>query len=535
MKKFKSVKKVAAVILAVSMAAAVMGGCAKSSRAGTSAASGSTTSKADTFTFAQGSDPRGLDPALIDDGESAKVICNIYEGLMKYKNDSTEVEPCLAESYSISSDKKTYTFKLHKGVKFQDGTDFNAKAVKRSIDRQLEPNVTNDMPYASFVFGSIKGQSGVKEVKVVDDYTVAIELFSPQTSFLANMAMVMAAPIVSPAALDKYGNNLNEHPCGTGPYTFVKWDKGQSIVLKRNDNYWGDKAKTENIVFRFIKENSARVIALTSGEVDAIDGIDSTVVDQINSANDKLFEADGMNINYMAYNVTSNTFKNADARKAFSQAINVPEMVKSLYKDYASEATSIMPTFMEGYSKDITQTKFDKDAAKAGLEKAGVKTVNMITYSNPRPYNTIGGQTLAETIQGYLKQVGVTCNIKTYDWTTYKDVVKKGDYDICFYGWVGDNGDPDNFMNLLSDQDPSMNVARYNNKDYTALIAKGLATEKGDARNAVYTDCEKKVAAENIWLPISHSKLLAAYNPKVTGFIYHQTGITPMKDIVKSK
>lgn len=530
MKKFKTAKRLAAIVLAVMTTSAVISGCGTSQRAGTkSGASG----KADTLTFAQGSDPRGLDPALIDDGESAKVICNVYEGLLKYKDNSTEVEPCLAESYELSTDKKTYTFHLRKGVKFQDGTPFNAAAVKKSIDRQLEPSVTDDMPYASFVFGSIKAKTGVKEVKVIDDNTVAIELFSPQTSFLANMAMVMAAPIVSPAALEKYSNNLNEHPCGTGPYTFVKWDKGQSIVLKRNDSYWGDKAKIQNVVFRFIKENSARVIALTSGEVDAIDGIDSTVVDKITSAGDKLFNADGMNINYMAYNVTSNTFKNADARKAFSQAINVPELVKSLYKEYATPATSILPSFMEGYSDSVKQTTFDKDAAKAALAKAGVKTINMITYSNPRPYNSIGGQVLAESIQGYLKDAGVTCNIKTYDWTTYKDVVKKGDYDICFYGWVGDNGDPDNFMNLLSDQDPSMNVARYNNADYTALIAKGLATAEGADRAAVYTDCEKKVAAENIWLPISHSKNLAAYNPSVNGFFYHQTGVTPFKNVTK--
>lgn len=531
MKKFSYAKRIVSLAVATLLAVSVMGGCSKSQRAGD--ASNSDSSNSDTFTFAQGSDPRGLDPALIDDGESAKIICNIYEGLMKYKDDSTELEPCLAESYDVSDDNKTYTFHLRQGVKFQDGTDFNADAVKKSIDRQLEPNVTDDMPYASFVFGSISGETGVKEVRVVDDYTVEIELFSPQTSFLANLAMVMAAPIVSPTACEKNDNNLNEAPCGTGPYKFVKWDKGQSVVLVANDDYWGDQPKTKNIVFRFIKENSARVIALTSGEVDAIDGIDATVVDKIKSAGDELFEADGMNINYMAYNVTSDTFKNADARKAFSQAINVDEMVTSLYKEYASTATSIMPSFMEGYSDSISQTKFDKDAAQTGLAAAGVTKVKMITYSNPRPYNTLGGQSIAEAIQGYLKDVGVECEIKTFDWTTYKDEVKKGDYDICFYGWTGDNGDPDNFMNLLSDQDPSMNVSRYNDADYTALIKKGLATAEGDDRAKVYTECEEKVAAENIWLPISHSKLLAAYGPTVKGFIYHQTGITPFKNIEK--
>ncbi len=536
-------KKMLALTLAVSLTAGLLGGCGGSQRASdvSSAAAGSAASGAgtaatsDTFTFAQGADPRGLDPAYVDDGESAKIICNIYQGLVKYKQDSTDIEPCLATSWDISTDQTKYTFHLRKGVKFQDGTDFNAAAVKKSIERQLEPNVSDDMPYASFVFGSIKAKSGVKEVKVVDDSTVEIDLFSPQTSFLKNMAMVLAAPIASSAALDKYNGNLNEHPVGTGPYSFVSWTKGQSVVLKANPTYWGDKPKTENVVFRFIKENSSRVIALTSGEVDALDGIDATVVDQITNAGDKLYTAEGMTTNYMAYNVKSNTFKNADARKAFSEAVNVPEMVQSLYKKYATVATSILPTFMEGYSKDVKQTAFDKAAAKAELAKLGIKSVKMITYSNPRPYNSVGGQVLAETIQGYLKDVGVTCNIKTYDWTTYKTEVQKGDYDVCFYGWTGDNGDPDNFMNLLSDQNPSMNVARYNDPAYAALIAKGLATPDGDARAKIYTQCEQKVAAENIWLPISHSITLCAYSPKVSGFYYHQTGITPFAGVSKSK
>lgn len=539
MKNNSKIKKISAFILAAAIAGSVLSGCGGSKRASdvnSGSASGTATAALkDTFTYAQGADPRGLDPALIDDGESAKVICNIYEGLLKYNKDSTKVEPCLAESWDISSDNTKYTFHLRKGVKFQDGTDFNADAVKTSIERQLEPKVTGDMPYASFVFGSIKAKNGVKEVKKVDDYTVEIDLFSPETPFLKNLAMVMAAPIVSPTALKKYNNNLNEHPVGTGPYSFVRWSKGQDIVLKRNDNYWGTKAKTENVVFKFISENSARVIALTSGEVDAIDGIDSTVVNQLTTGGDKLFTSEGMNVNYMAYNVNSTTFKSADARKAFSQAVNVPEMVKSLYKDYAESATSIMPTFMDGYSTSIKQTAFDKVAAKAGLAKAGVKTVNMVTYSNPRPYNAVGGQVLAEAIQGYLKDVGVTCNIKTYDWTTYKDVVKKGDYDICFYGWNGDNGDPDNFMNLLDNQDPSMNVAHYNNTDYHALINKGLAIKEGADRNNVYTQCEQKVANENVWLVISHAKNLAAYNPKVSGYYYHQTGITPFAGVTVSK
>ena len=533
----KKSKKLLALALATAMVGASMVGCG-SSRAGSSA-SGTTSGSqmADTITFAQGADPRGLDPAYVDDGESAKIMCNIYEGLLKYNKDSTEVEPCLAKSWDISDDGLTYTFHLQEGVKFQDGTDFNADAVKKSIDRQLEPNRSSDMPYASFVYGAEADNTGVKAVKVVDTNTVEIDLRSANTAFLKNMAMCMAAPIVSPTALEKNKGNLNEAPCGTGPYTFVSWNKGQSVVLKKNDNYWDkdNAAKTENIVFRFIAENAARVTALNNGEVDVIDGIDDTVVPTIQDAGNKIFNEDGMTINYMAYNTKSDTFKNAAARKAVNEAINVPELVKALYGDYASVANSVMPTFMAPYDTDIQQTQYDPEKAKTDLAAAGVTKIKMLTYTNPRPYNTKDGQQLAETIKGYLDKVGVDCEIDAYDWTTYKQKIETESYDVAFYGWTGDNGDPDNFMNLLADKTVSMNIARYDDPTYRALIQKGIATKDGADRDAVYKQCEQMVADQNVWLLISHSKNLCGYNSKVQGFYYHQTGITPFAGVTKTK
>lgn len=469
---------------------------------------------ADTLTFAQGADPRGLDPALSDDGESSKVMVNIYEGLLKYEDDSTKVLPCLAKSWTVSEDGLTYTFKLEEGVKFHDGTPFNAEAVKFNVDRQTV-NVTEDMAYAGFVY------QYVESCKVVDEYTVEIKLNSPCTPFLNNLAMSMAAPMVSPKACQESNNNLNENPVGTGPFRFVRWDKAEAVVLERNEDYWGDKAITKNLIFKIIPDNSARVMALNNNEADMIDGIDSTVIDQITAAGNEVFQAEGMNINYMAYNVEK--LKDKEVRKALSQAVNVPELVQSLYQGYSTEATTILPTFMPGYGENVKQAGYDEAAAKAVLESKGIKTVRMITYTNPRPYNTATGQTLAEAIQGYFAKVGVTATIDSYDWTTYKDKIKAGDYDICFYGWNGDNGDADNFMNLLSDEDPTMNVARYKNPAYNDLIKKALATPAGSDRDALYVQMEQMVADDCAWLPISHSMTLSGYNPLVKNYSYHMT------------
>ena len=166
----------------------------------------------------------------------------------------------------------------------------------------------------------------------------------------------------------------------------MRWDKNEAVVLERNEEYWGEKGVSKEIVFRIITDNSARVVALTNGEVDIIDGIDANVVDQITAAGCLLNKTEGMNINYLAYNTQKLT--DPDVRRALSEAVNVPELVQSLYRGYASEATSILPSFMPGYSADVTQTQYDPEDAQAVLAEKGITEIHMLTYTNPRPYNT---------------------------------------------------------------------------------------------------------------------------------------------------
>ncbi|MDR2035504.1 MAG: ABC transporter substrate-binding protein [Coriobacteriales bacterium] len=493
-------------------------------------------SKADTITYAQGADPRALDPAYFDDGESAKVSCNIYEGLYRYGDRDTTVHPALAaELPDITPDGLVYTIALREGVKFHDGTDFDAEAVKASVERQLEPNLDPDMPYATFVFGCEDDGYGVIKVDVVDPLTVQFTLRTPSASFLKNLAMALAAPIVSPAALEAQGGNISDNPCGTGPYKFVSWTKGAHVILEANADYW-DKtraAKTKNLIFQVIPENATRVTALLNGEVDIIDGVDVSMADQIRGGGYTLFAEDGMTINYMAFNTESGVCTDVAVRKAIAKAINVPEMVDVLYGEFATAAISVMPLWMAPFNKNNQPIGYHPEEAAKELDDLGITQLECITYSNPRPYNTKNGQVLAETIQGYLKAVGVEVNITPYDWTTYKSKVQTEAFDFCFYGWTGDNGDPDNFMNLLGDQNWSMNVARFNDDDYRALIKKGLETPEGPDRDAVYLACEQMVIDKQPWLPISHSKNLCGVNPAIHDFFYHPTGDVFMWEVTK--
>ncbi len=516
----------------VSMAGCGGGDDAKKDEGADAPAAGGT---ADTITYSLTADPRAVDPAYFDDGESAVVSCNMYEGLYQYGKTDAKVSPCLAKDLpEISDDGLVYTIKLNEGIKFHDGTDFNAEAVKKSIERQLEPNRNSDMPYASFVFGEEEAGNGVETVEAVDDYTVKITMRAASAPFVKNLAMALASPIVAPSAIEAATDGQAiTNPVGTGPYKFVDWTKGASVTLVANEDYWGEAPKTKNLVFKIIAEGNTRLTSLINGECDIISSVDSASADQIVDNGFELFSEDGMTINYRAFNTETGKCTDQEVRKAVAQAINVEEMVKSIYGEYATVANSVMPTWMAPYTKDVKQTAYDPEAAKKTLADKGITSLQCITYTTARPYNQKGGSDLANMIQGYLSAVGVELSITQYDWTTYKTKVQTDPYDICFYGWTGDNGDPDNFMNLLADTNWSMNVAHFQDDEYKALIAEGLKTPDGDARDAIYLQCEEMVAEKQPWVLISHSKNLLGYSPKVKDFYYHPTGVVFFKGVSK--
>ncbi|MBC5585380.1 ABC transporter substrate-binding protein [Eggerthella sp. NSJ-70] len=515
-----------------------MAGCSGGGDTSTPAATGGDTAgggAADAITYSLTADPRALDPAYFDDGESAVVACNIYEGLYQYGAKDAKVAPCLATDLpEISDDGLVYTIKLREGIKFHDGAEFNAEAVKKSIERQLEPNRNSDMPYASFVFGEEAAGNGVESVEAVDPTTVKITMRAASAPFVKNLAMALASPIVSPTAADAAtpGQPIDK-PSGTGPFKYVDWTKGASVTLVANDEYWGDAPKVKNLVFKIIAEGNTRLTSLMNGECDIISSVDPSSADQVTSNGFELFSEDGMTINYMAFNTETGQCTDQAVRKAVAQAINVEEMVQAIFGDYATVANSVMPTWMAPYTKDVKQTAYDPEAAKKTLQEKGITSLQCITYTTARPYNQKGGSQLANMIQGYLSEVGVDVSITEYDWTTYKTKVQTDPYDICFYGWTGDNGDPDNFMNLLADTNWSMNVAHFQDDEYKKLIAEGLTTPDGDERDAIYLKCEEMVAEKQPWVLISHSKNLLGINPKVKDFYYHPTGVAFFKGVSK--
>lgn len=484
-----------------------------------------------TLVFTEGAEPVGLDPALVSDGEAANVLANVCEGLVRFKLGTTTVEPCLATSWKVSSDGTEYTFNLRKNVKFHDGTPFNADAAVFNLERQLPPNVKPNMPYANFIYGY------VDSVKKVDDSTISIKLKKPFTPFLKDLALICGAVFVSPDSYKKANGNVMENPVGTGPFKFVSWQKSQSITVERNNDYWGTKAKLSKVVFNFVSESSTRTSNLVTGASDIIESVDPNDISKINQSGLNVLKQNGLNDNYLAFNCTRAPFNDVKVRQAVNYAINKDELVKYLYQGYASTAKSFMPSTVPGYDTKLQQYNYDPEKAKELLKEAGKEnlSVKMITYSNPRPYNLVGGQKLAEAIQGYLSKVGIKATIEASPWKEYVTKAQSGQGDMEFFGWIGVNGDPDVFMSLFGKDEikSKLNISGYSTDATDALILKGRELSDGKERNEVYSQLQELVQKDAPWVSISNATDIEASSKKVVNYKLQPTGLIFLREVEK--
>jgi peptide/nickel transport system substrate-binding protein len=486
-------------------------------------------SKKDTLVYGRGGDSTSLDPITSTEGETFKVTENIFETLIQYGDQDTTIHPGLAESWKVTPDGLTYTFNLRQGIKFHDGTDFNAEAVVFNFDRWMNGN-SDSFPYYT-MFGGYKGDKGhvIKEVKAIDDHTVQFVLTRPQAPFLKNLAMSPFG-IASPEAVKKYGDKFRQHPVGTGPFKFVEWKENDTITLEKNPDYWQKGyPKLNKVIFRVIPENSARLNALANGEIDIMDGLNNSDEATV-KANDNLqvIERPSMNVGYIGFTTTRKPFDNKLVRQAINYAIDKKSIINAFYGGKALEAVNPMPPSIEGYNKSIEPYPYDLEKAKELLKEAGYeKGFETDLWAMPvaRPYMP-EAQKVAEVIQESLSKIGVKAKIQSVDWATYLDKAAKGEFDMFMLGWTGDNGDADNFLYTLLDKDSigSNNYSYYSNDQLHDILIKAQTETDQAKRNTLYEQAQVIIHDDAPWVPLVHSTPLLAAGKDVVNYLPHPTG-----------
>ncbi len=479
--------------------------------------------------FARSGDSVGLDPGRETDGESFYGSTQIFDTLVEFAPGTTEVQPALAERWDVTADGLEFTFHLRRGVKFHDGTPFNADAVKFSFDRQF----VEDHPYFDLgpwqYWGYMDMSSIIDRIEVVDDYTVKFFLQKVEAPFLANLAMDFAA-IVSPTAVAQYGIEFKNKPVGTGPFKFVSWTKDDNIVLDANKDYWGEGPYLDRVIIRVIPDATARYLALKNGEVDVIDFPSAEDLELMEAdPNIELIQQAGLNVGYIAMNNDKAPFDNKMVRQAMNYAIDRQAIVDAVYGSAGQVAKNPLPPTMWSYNDSIDPYPYDPAMARKLLAEAGFPngfTTDLWAMPVARPYNP-NARRIAEIVQADLAEIGVEAEIVSYDWGTYLDKVDAGEHMMGMLGWTGDNGDPDNFLFVLlsaAAADAGGNIAFWRNPRFNELIIEAKETFDQTRRTQLYEQAQVLFHEDAPWVPLAHSVVTVPVRTNVRNFVIYPTG-----------
>jgi ABC-type transport system substrate-binding protein len=482
-----------------------------------------------TITF--NNDLTTLDPQVGYDWQNWSVIKSIFDGLMDYKPGTTELEPDLAESYTVSDDGLTYTFKLRDGVKFHNGRLMTSADVKYSFERAVSPATQSPGGGYFSMIGGYDDVTGGKSttlsgIETPDDKTVIFKLSRPDATFLHLMAINFGF-IVPKEEVEKAGADWGKKPVGTGAFKFVEWVPGQNIKLERNKDYYrAGVPYLDSITFEFGQDPTVAVLRLKKGEIDIVgDGVPPAQFTEImgDPANkDLIAEGNQLHTGYVTMNVTQPPFDNLKVRQAVNMAINKDRIVR-LINNRAAPASQALPPAMPGYNPDNKGYAYDPDGAKKLLAEAGVGEIATELYTmnvdpNPR---------IAQAIQQDLAAVGIKAEIRSLAQAEVIAAGGAGKAPMIWSGgmaWIADFPDPANFyygiLGCAGAVDGGWNWSRYCNKDLDARAGKADAMVKDDqsaARIGEWKAIFDDVLKDAPWAPIFNEKRFTYHSARLGG------------------
>jgi peptide/nickel transport system substrate-binding protein len=502
--------------------------------------------------FGHPEDATKLDPSDVTDGESLLVTWHLYDGLTRYKSGTTEIEPALAAEWSVSDDGLEWTFKLREGVKFHDGTDFDADAVVWNFNRWFDTSneyhfADWDFAYWPYMFQGYKDQDKDEDgepdsffvsAEAVDPLTVKLTLNRPNAPLLQTLAMgnfAFSSPAAIEATGDSYGTPDGDPiAAGTGPYKVVEWVPGDHILVEAFEDYWGDQPGMREIEFRVIPDGTARYLSLASGEIDAMNQVNPEDIEQA-STNEEIqvvFEP-ANNVGYLGINQAHSPWGNPDCRLALAHAIDKEGVVEALYAGDAEPAKEMMPPGLWGYNDAIEDYPYDPQVAKEYLDKCLESETlpdDVVFYVPPvQRFYFPKPKELGELIQASLASIGINTRIESPDWgQTWLPAVRNGEADLFLLGWGGDNGDPDNFLcqffcggdaSFNSETDAEGNtVPLPPDPDLNTLLREAATLADQAARQSKYEEANQIIHDIVPAVPIVHRSPPLLFRSNVVGY-----------------
>lgn len=492
---------------------------------------------AKTFVYCSEASPKIFNPQLAVDGPTFNASSRpLYNRLVEFAPGSTKIVPSLAKSWQVSEGGKVYTFKLRNDVifhtteKFSPRRKFNADDVIFSFDRMRK----KDHPYhlvngGTYEYFNSMGMGGlIKDIKKIDADTVQFVLAHAEAPFIANMAMDFASILSAEyaTALLKEGRpeRLDLEPVGTGPFRLKRYDKDNMIRFERHPEYFEGPSPLDQLVFAITPDSSVRFQKLKAGECHLVaEPAPADIADMSQQKNIKVVQGPGLNIGYLAFNVEKKPFDNVLVRRAVHHALNRKAYVEAIYMGHAQVAKNPIPPTMWGYNSSVSDYEYNPTKAKELLKQAGLPNgfeSELWTLPVSRPYNP-NGKKLGEMMQADLAAVGIKVKLITYKWGTYLDKAAKGEHQMLQMGWVGDNGDPDNFLHQLlscSAVSGGSNYSRWCYEEFSKLVQNAKSVSDMKQRAALYQKAQVIFKSQAPWVTLAHATAFRALSHKVQGY-----------------
>ncbi len=464
-----------------------------------------------------GIDVNSLDPISQNNTTVANMLSYIVETLVTFDQDG-KIVPLLAKTWSTSTDGLEWTFTLQDGVKFQDGTAFDAAAVKANFDRLLDPDVQAP-GRGSYTI--------IKSTDVVNATSVKFTLSKRSMAFLSTLTWPASA-IVSPATIAKSSATYKAltTPVGTGRYVYKELVKGSSLTVTKNANYWGKKPYYDTVTFRILPEAATRESQLLAGQLDVIILPPASDLDALSkNPQVKLLQAPSNRAIFVAINTTKKPWDNPKARQALNYAINKDDIVKNVLfgAGYTLDAPIAPSVF--GYCKTGPYT-YDPEKAKSLLKDAGVAPDTQIDFIYPTGRYLQDAQA-GQAIGAFLTQVGLKPQMSTMDYPTYIGTVTKPLTEtkttMHMLGWASSYLDASGSMEVFDSRlqpTKGFNTAFYTNTKVDSLLDQALSEVDQTKRADLYCQAEKLVWDDAPWIFLWYQSFPIAYTAKVKGVAY---------------
>lgn len=482
-------------------------------------------------------EPKSLDPHAVTAVNDFRILMNVYDGLVRYAPGTLEVEPALATGWEISADGTTYTFTLREGVRFHDGTPFNAEAVVFNFERMLN----EDHPYhntgpfpLSFFFGAVEA------VEAVDEATVRFTLNAPYAPFLSNLAYPTGL-IVSPAAVMAHGADFGRNPAGTGPFGFAEWRANEAVVVTRNEDYWDGRAATEAVVFRPITDANTRVAEMLSGGIDLMVEVPPVALSQFKPPAFTMVEQAGPHVWFLILNAKEGPFADKRVRQAANYAINKEALVNDVLEGTAAVAAGpTPPAFAWAYNEALEPYPYNPDRARELIAEAGAEGAELTFYVTEGGSGMLDPVAMGTAIQADLAAVGFDVKIETYEWNTFLGQVNpglEGKADMAEMAWMTNDPDTLPFLALRTEAWPDkggFNSGYYSNPKVDELLEAARVSTDQAERAALYREMQVIVQEDAPWVFVANWKQNAVTSDRVENFGLEPSFFLLLKDVVKN-